>query len=237
MLATAKKKLDVIIVDPGHGGEDSGAKGPTGLKEKDVVLEVGLELTKLLEKAGMEVIMTRKDDTFISLPQRAIIANEAHADLFVSVHINANSNRKINGSEMYIFNFKASNKYAEHVAKAENVGVDNETLATIIQDLRKRSEDEYGIKAAGYILNNLIKTLGLTVRNNKQILRAPFYVLANTDMAAVLVEAAFISNKAEEKLMKSSKFRKKIAEAIFKGIMDYKKNLESSAKLVEKPQK
>lgn len=238
-ILTSSKKLKKIIIDAGHGGHDAGAVGDNRLKEKDVVLDIALKLAERLERKDIEVILTRKDDTFISLPDRVKIANKSNADLFVSIHANASPDRNPNakGTEVYIFNLVASSKEAQELADRENIGVETKYLNLVLNDLKKRCDDNDSINSAGYILENMVNELGLIGRADKKIMRAPFYVLAHTHMPAVLVEVAFITNPNEEYLLSTRNFRLKSADAIFSGIRDYKNLVEGEKqKRLEKTQ-
>jgi N-acetylmuramoyl-L-alanine amidase len=212
--ATVRLK-GVVIIDAGHGGKDPGATGPTQLQEKSVVLEIARQVQALLVPLGLKVIMTRKDDTFIPLPQRAEIANSARAQLFVSIHANASPNRKANGTEVFIYNREASSRKAAETARFENQ--DTNYLEIIKDDLRKSVHEEDSITIGGLMGQDFGK-IGITIR---QIERAPFYVLAKSYMPAILVETAFISNPEEESKLHNPVFCQKLAGAISAGVEDY----------------
>jgi len=210
-------KKFIIVIDPGHGGEDPGALGKYGLKEKDVVLAVGLRLKKLLKKEkNVTVLMTRDRDYFVTLKDRAIFANMKKADLFISLHCNSSVNRKVSGTRSYIYGRVASSREAEEAAKFENKRVN--TFEMLLNDLRKSAYEHLSIEAAGYIQSSLVKKLKLKWTPTE---RAPFYVIANTNMPSTLIETAFISNKAEEKLLGSDEFRDSLAEGIYYGVLKY----------------
>ena len=228
------KKIKKIIIDAGHGGHDAGAVGDNGLREKDVNLDVALRLAELVEMKGIEVILTRKDDTFISLPDRVKIANKSGADMFISIHVNAGRSREARGTEVYIFNLVASSREAQELADRENIGIESDYLNLVLNDLKKRCDDNDSINVAGYILENMVQELGLIGRSNKKIMRAPFYVLAHTQMPAVLVEVAFISNSYEEQLLSTRNFRLRTADSILSGIKEYKNSIEKDKKKIEK---
>ncbi len=209
-------KLRCVVVDPGHGGRDPGAVGPSGLKEKTVTLEIARQLAKLLEeRCGCEVILTRSDDRFIALDQRAQIANEAKADLFVSIHANASRDRKASGSQVFIYNREASSGKAAETAALENS--DSNYLEMIKDDLRQSAHEADSITAAGLISQQLEKR-GLDTR---RIERAPFYVLAKSHIPSILVETAFISHPGEERKLRSRRFLAGLAAGIFTGIQGY----------------
>jgi N-acetylmuramoyl-L-alanine amidase len=212
---TSVRKL--VIIDPGHGDNDPGAIGPTGLQEKDVVLPVANRVKEYLkDDPNVEVLVTRSTDRFITLKNRAYFANEKKADLFVSIHCNSSVNKNVSGTRAYIYGRVASSKEAAEAAKYENkeVGV----FEFLLNDLRKGAYEYLSIEAAGTIQRDLVRELKLKWEPTE---RAPFYVLANTNMPSVLVETAFISNPGEEQKMKSSEFRDRIALGISKGIVEY----------------
>lgn len=214
--APAEKTSLCIVVDPGHGGKDPGAVGPTRAFEKDAVLEIAIQLAALLEKeAGCKVILTRSDDRFIPLPERAEIANQAEADLFVSIHANASLDRNASGSQVFIYNREASSRKAAETARLENR--DANYLEIIKDDLRQSVHEADSITAAGLVSQELEKD-GMEAR---RIERAPFYVLAKSHMPSILVETAFISNRKEERKLRSRPFCRQIARDIFGGLQRY----------------
>jgi N-acetylmuramoyl-L-alanine amidase len=212
--ATTKAK-PLVVLDAGHGGKDPGAIGPSGLKEKVVTLEVALRLRELLVARGLRVLLTRSDDTFVPLPRRAEIANEAKADLFVSIHANASRNAEATGSQVFIYNREASSRQAAEAARMENQ--DANYLEIIKDDLRQAIHEEASITAGGLVSQHF-ETVGL---NAKHIERAPFFVLAKSHMPSILVETAFISNSTEENKLRSRVFCKRLAEVIDQGVTGY----------------
>lgn len=212
----AKNQVKILVLDPGHGGNDPGAIGPNGVQEKDVVLNITLKVAKYLRKDNFKIYLTRDDDTFIPLKRRAVFANEKEADLFISIHCNASKNKGAQGVRTYIYDRIASSKEAAETAKLENKNAG--ALEMLLNDLRKGAFEYLSIEAAGNIQHCLVKNLRLKWEPTE---RAPFYVLANTSMPSVLVEAAFISNPQEEKKLDDDEFREKIAKGIADGIMEY----------------
>jgi len=211
-----KKQIRILVFDPGHGGNDPGAIGPNGVQEKDIVLDITLRIIKYLKKENFKIYLTRDDDNFISLKGRAIFANEKNADLFISIHCNASRDRGAQGIRTYIYNRVASSREAAEAAKLENKNVG--VFEMLLNDLRKSAFEYLSIEAAGNIQHSLVKNLRLKWTPTE---RAPFYVLANTNMPSVLVEAAFISNPQEEKKLNDNDFREKIAQSISEGIIEY----------------
>ncbi|MEK6646953.1 MAG: N-acetylmuramoyl-L-alanine amidase [Candidatus Firestonebacteria bacterium] len=233
-------KLKKIIIDAGHGGHDSGAKGPTKLLEKDMNIDIANRIVRLLKsKLPIEIIMTRTDDTFISLQERVNIANTNNADLFVSIHCNAKGRRvsaeNAYGTESYIFAEVASDENAAEVAQRENIGAPTDFLSFLLNDLQKKSTESVSILMAGYIEDKLVNDVGLYGRKNSMIMRAPFYVLARTKMPAVLVEVAFISNPQEEQKLASPYFREKVALAVFQAIKKYHSELNLDEDKAKEP--
>lgn len=212
---TAAKAKPLVVLDAGHGGKDPGAIGPSGLKEKVVTLEIALKLRELLAARGLRVLLTRSDDTFISLQRRAEIANEAKADLFISIHANASRNKEAMGSQVFIYNREASSRQAAEAARLENQ--DANYLEIIKDDLRQAIHEEASITAGGLVSQH-IETVGLTA---KQIERAPFFVLAKSHMPSILVETAFISNATEEGKLRSRAFCHRLAEVVDRGVTGY----------------
>ena len=222
-------KIGRIVIDPGHGGHDTGTVGPTGLREKDVVLDVGLRLKKLLEhKAGCEVVMTRSDDTFIPLEERTAIANAKTADLFVSIHANASSDREARGIETYYLNF-TSNPDALAVAARENA-TSQESMHQL-QDLIKKIALTEKIEESAEFARDVQKEVYRRASQlsgqqpNRGVKKAPFVVLIGANMPSVLAEISFLTNPHDEKSLRRSDYRQKIAEALYLGILDYVNNL------------
>ncbi|MCE5301366.1 MAG: N-acetylmuramoyl-L-alanine amidase [Spirochaetia bacterium] len=206
----------LIVIDPGHGGRDPGAIGATGLQEKDVVLTVAQRVKAYLEGQPVDVVLTRDTDNFVTLKNRAVLANSRKADLFVSIHCNSSRNTRASGTRTYIYSRVASSKEAAAAAKYENKEVG--AFEFLLNDLRKSAYEYLSIEAAGNIQHNVTKELKLKWEPTE---RAPFYVLANTNMPSVLVEIAFISNGKEEARMKEYTFKDKVAAGIAAGIKQY----------------
>lgn len=221
---SAKNIVRKIVIDPGHGGKDSGAIGKSGLMEKDIVLDVGLRLKKLIEeKLKVKVIMTRNKDIFIPLEERTAIANTTGADLFISIHTNANPSRRIRGVETYLLG-KATDKSALATASRENSVSEKSLndLQLILTDLLTTVKQDESLRLAHYIQSNIVKRLKPKYKvPDLGIKQAPFYVLVNARMPSILAEISFISNPREERLLARRSYRQEIAEAIFKGILNY----------------
>jgi N-acetylmuramoyl-L-alanine amidase len=214
----AGKPVRKIIIDPGHGGFDSGALGHHGGKEKDACLDIGVRLRELLRSRlpGVKVLMTRDHDVFVELKERTRFANRQDADLFVSIHANSSPNSSSHGTQVFFYDSQSSNKDAEVLARSENE--DANYLDIMLTDLSKTAVRDQSIDLAMKVEAELVKRLGLKGRHLQY---APFYVLAKTKMPAILVETAFISNAQEERLLGTSAWRDQMAKAIGTGVMAY----------------
>ena len=220
--------LSTIVLDAGHGGRDPGNVGRGREKEKDINLAITRRLAVLIrEKTTYDVHLTRSDDRWISLTERASIANQYPADqtLFISIHCNSHSDSRVHGLESYIFNLQATDKFAADLAKWEN---DKEVVSPvdfIINSLHKRSVEKYSWEAARVIQSVLVSHLGARDRNrsarDKMVRRAPFRVLVDTRMPALLVELGYLSNRAEYKKLNSPTYQGKVANALLRSIQQF----------------
>jgi N-acetylmuramoyl-L-alanine amidase len=223
-------KIKTIAIDAGHGGKDPGAIGKSGLKEKNITLDVAKRLAVLVkERLGCEVVMTRDRDVFIELEQRPFIAKSKGADLFVSIHVNANRKRKARGIETYIQSLRASDRDAMATAAFENA-TSSKTLSQlgneldrILKDLRTDDKQEESLQLAHAVQGALISNVKRTQKKvvDLKVKRAFFYVLINTEMPSILAEVGFISNPDEETLLKKEAYRQSLAEALFEGVKKY----------------
>ncbi|MCR1571452.1 N-acetylmuramoyl-L-alanine amidase [Stenotrophomonas sp.] len=216
----------VVAIDPGHGGQDPGAIGPTGKREKDVTLAVARELARQVNATpGLKAYLTRDSDVFIPLPMRAQEARANKADIFISIHADAAENRSATGSSVYVLSTKgASSQRARWLADKENAadlvgGVRLQqtegTLANVLLDLAQSGYMKASEDAAGHVLGGL-KRIGNNHKPN--IERANFAVLRTSDMPAMLVETAFISNPDEERRLTDPAYQRKIAGAVLDGV-------------------
>jgi N-acetylmuramoyl-L-alanine amidase len=221
-----------IVIDPGHGGHDPGAKGK-GVNEAELVLDVALRLEKLLQKVpGTEVILTRRTDDFVPLPERTAIANREGADLFLSIHANASMNGLAHGIETYFLNF-ANNQSAAAVAARENAastqamgGLPDFVKAIALNNKLDESRDlalhvQRAMVEKQKTANKALKDLGVK--------QAPFVVLIGANMPSVLAEMGFVTNAQEAKLLKAGAYRQKIAESLFNAIRKYQTSLKNVA--------
>jgi N-acetylmuramoyl-L-alanine amidase len=225
-------KVRRIVIDPGHGGHDTGTIGPHGLEEKDVCLDVALRLGRLIEQRlpGAQVIYTRKTDVFVPLEERTAIANRAHADLFVSIHANSSSDPNARGVETYYLNF-ATSPEAMAVAARENA-TSEETehdLPDLLKKIARNDKIEESRELAGDIQDSLSHRLQLVSRNerNRGVRKAPFVVLIGANMPSVLAEVSFLSNPTDERMLRSSTQRERIAMGLYRGIAEYLKGMNS----------
>lgn len=226
--------IDVIVLDPGHGGEDTGAKGPGGLLEKDVTLQMAKKVADLLREKGFKVILTREEDIFIPLGERTALANQKGADLFISIHANAAKRKNASGSETY-FLARAKNDEARAVAALENASIrferpdlDAEKLEDLDFILLDMVQNEFlreSQNLAALIQDGMEKHLPIP---NRGVDQAGFFVLNKAYLPAVLVETAFISNPNEAKLLKKDSFQEKVAQAISDAVVQFKAKYEQA---------
>jgi N-acetylmuramoyl-L-alanine amidase len=230
-------KIGKIVIDPGHGGHDTGTIGPKGLQEKDLVLDVSRRLGKLLTtRLGSEVIYTRRDDTFIPLETRTAIANQEGADLFVSVHANSSHDPDARGVETYYLNFTSSPDALE-VAARENA-VSEKTIHEL-QDLVKKIALKEKIEESQEFAGDVESSLhsGLAAKNpglrDRGVKKAPFIVLIGANMPSILAEISFVSNPGDERKLRTPDYRQRIAESLYRGIAKYVSGL-SGVKVASK---
>jgi N-acetylmuramoyl-L-alanine amidase len=225
-------KISRIVIDPGHGGHDTGTIGPHGLMEKDLCLDVALRLGALIEEKlpGAEVIYTRKDDTFIPLEQRTAIANEAKADLFLSIHANSSHDPDARGIETYYLNFATSAESME-VASRENANSQESLhdLQDLIQKIARNEKIEESKELANDIQDTLTARMQLVshAERNRGVKKAPFVVLIGANMPSVLSEISFVSNPGDEKLLRKPEQRQRIADGLYRGVATYLDSLNS----------
>jgi len=231
-------KINRIVIDPGHGGHDTGTVGPTGLREKDLVLDVSMRLGALIEqRLGSQVVYTRSDDTFIPLEERTAIANANQADLFLSIHANSSPVPAASGVETYYLNFTTS-KDALDLATRENKDstLTINDLQGVLQQIALKDKVDESREFAARIQESLSATSIKAAHNrDRGIRRAPFVVLIGASMPSVLAEIGFVSNPADERLLKRPETRQKIAEALYKGLAQYASTLSHFQVAAAKP--
>ena len=225
LIRTLGLKVGRIVIDPGHGGHDTGTVGPSGLQEKDLVLDIALKLKTLVEeKLGSEVLLTRADDTFIPLEERTAIANHSQADLFLSIHANSSRSRRVSGVETFFLDF-ASSSEAEEIAARENSSAQKTIfeLQDLVQKITLKEKIDESRELAQIVQKSVTSQLQKTHSQTRDrgVKQAPFIVLIGANMPSILSEVSFVSNPSDEKLLKSSSYRQKLAEALFRGIEAY----------------
>jgi N-acetylmuramoyl-L-alanine amidase len=230
-------KIGKIVIDPGHGGHDTGTIGPNGLEEKDLVLDVSRRLGKLLQtRLGAEVIYTRKDDTFIPLETRTAIANQEAADLFVSVHANSSHDPDARGVETYYLNFTSSPDALEVAARENAVSEKSiHELQDLVKKIALREKIDESQEFAGDVQSSLHS--GLAAKNpgerDRGVKKAPFIVLIGANMPSILAEISFVSNPGDERRLETADYRQKIAESLYRGVAKYVSGL-SGVKVASK---
>jgi len=229
-------RVSRVVIDPGHGGHDPGAK-TKGLTEADLVLDVALRLEKLLaKKDGFEVVLTRRVDTFVPLEERTAIANREGADLFLSIHANASTNTSARGVETYFLNLTA-NPEAERVAARENAASSRSMsqLPDIVKAIALNNKIEESRDFASMIQNSLASQLQKSDSKVRDlgVKQAPFMVLLGATMPSVLAEISFITNRQEATMLKTDKYRQRIAEALYAGVLRYQQSLKTGPQIAE----
>jgi len=230
-------KIGKIVIDPGHGGHDTGTIGPRGLEEKDLVLDVGHRLGKLLDtRLGADVVFTRKDDTFVPLETRTAIANQEQADLFVSIHANSSDDPDARGVETYYLNFTSSRDALEVAARENAV---SEKSIHELQDLVKKIALKDKIEESHEFAADVQRSLhsGLAAKSpgirDRGVRKAPFIVLIGANMPSILAEISFVSNPGDERRLRTAEYRQRIAESLYRGIAKYVSGL-SGVKVASK---
>ncbi len=219
----------IVAIDPGHGGQDPGAIGKAGTREKDVVLAISRELARRIDaEPGMRAYMTRADDRFIVLRERMALARRARADIFISIHADANLKSNITGSSVYVLSSGgASSEAARWLAERENaadlkggtsLSDKPDAIASVLMDLSQKASIGASGEAAQHVLAQLDR-VG-TIRKT-QVQNAGFMVLKSPDIPSMLIETAFISNPGEEQKLRSAAHQKAVANAIFNGVREY----------------
>ncbi len=219
-------RFDLVVLDAGHGGHDEGAKGPSGLREKDLVLDVTQRLARQLGKRGIRVLLTRKRDRFLSLEERTAVANDARADLFLSIHANASRSRSPRGIETYFASLDATDEDARAVAERENLALGatapefrrDDPLAAILGDL---IETEHLQESSEFAKLAQLELAEMDRSKSRGVKQAPFVVLMGVQMPASLVEIGFVTNPSEEKGLRSGRRREQIAQALADAVVTF----------------
>ncbi|MEZ4278041.1 MAG: N-acetylmuramoyl-L-alanine amidase [Myxococcota bacterium] len=219
-------RFDVVVLDAGHGGHDEGAIGPSGLREKELVLDVTRRLARKLVLSGLHVVLTRRDDRFLSLEERTAVANDARADLFLSIHANASTSRSPRGIETYFASLDSTDEEARRVAERENTALGasaptvdtSDPLAAILGDLIETEHLQASNEFAKLAEDRLSAVAGDRSRGVKQ---APFVVLLGVRMPSTLVEIGFVTHPGEEKQLRATSRKDAIAEALARAIVEF----------------
>lgn len=221
----AIKKLTQVMIDPGHGGRDPGAIGRSGLKEKNVVLDIAKRLKVRFEEYGMKVAMTRETDEFISLEERAAMAGRSNADLFISIHANASRSHSAQGFEVYFLKDTSDLVRGDGPVVKKNRQIFNRfavkqdpILEGILLDLMYIHKQAESRRLAQYLTRDMIPGAATKMRGMKP---SGFFVLKNTLIPSILVEVGFLSNSGEESLLNTDDYRQKIADSLARSILSY----------------
>ncbi len=233
-------KTGRIVIDAGHGGHDTGTKGPSGLMEKDVCLDVALRVGKLVSERlpAAEIVYTRKADKFVSLEKRTAVANEAKADLFLSIHANSSENPATRGIETYYLNFGTSPE-ALDVAMRENVATQSSVhdLQALVSKIARNEKTAESREFATEIQEYLAKRVENATRSglDRGVRQAPFAVLIGANMPSVLAEISFLSNPADERWLAKSENRERVADGLYHGIEAYLQSTNSLTANLKSP--
>jgi N-acetylmuramoyl-L-alanine amidase len=218
-------KVGRVVIDPGHGGYDTGTIGPSGLREKDLVLAVSRRLKELIEtRLGTDVVLTRTGDEFVPLEERTAIANQLRADLFLSVHANSSRDRRVTGVETFFLNF-SSNTEEREVASRENAGSQKNIrdLEDLLRQIALGDYNEESRDLAHVVQESLYGEMKRhrSVIRDRGVKKAPFIVLINLNMPGILTEVGFISNPTDETYFKDTDGQEETAEALYQGVKKY----------------
>ena len=219
-------QFDTVVIDAGHGGDDMGARGAAGLLEKQLVLDIAHRLAERFGKNGLNVVMTRRDDTFVPLEERTSIANDSRADLFISIHANASHDTKARGIETFFLSLDASDDHAGQVALRENQAFRVEGAPA------KRSDDAL-VAIIGELITNehmeesneFARLAQLELAGDPQVARgvkqAHFVVLESVQMPAALVEIGFLTNRLDEQSLRGAEERDRIVAALVRAALEF----------------
>lgn len=222
---SSKNNRLCIVVDPGHGGKDPGAVGPNNLYEKDITLALGKRLAQVLRRQlDCDVHLTRSTDVYLTLRQRTAMANRLGADVFISVHVNASVNKSARGTETYFLNFSKNDKAVEVAARENNMSLQEVgDLELILFDLMANSKINESSRLATEVQNSMVNKLNKRFSGIRDlgVRQGPFHVLLGADMPSILVEAAFVSNPHDAKLLRNNDFHATAVEGIASGVKAY----------------
>jgi N-acetylmuramoyl-L-alanine amidase len=218
-------KVARVVIDPGHGGRDTGTIGPSGLTEKALVLDIAQRLKERIEsELDAEVVLTRDDDSFVPLETRTAMANQAEADLFLSIHANASNTQSIRGFETYFLNFSTTREGSEIAARENAASAQSiSELQDIVSKIILRDKVDESREFATHMQRALATTPDFG--KDRGVKQAPFVVLIGANMPSILAEVSFISNPDDERLLKGTQRREQITDALFEGVRSYSKTL------------
>lgn len=218
--------FDLVVIDAGHGGEDDGARGASGLQEKDLVLDVARKLAAKLREAGLGIVMTRDSDVFVPLEERFAVANDARGDLFVSIHANAARNHDVRGIETFFLALRASDDESQRVAERENAAfgasarddaVAADPLVAILADM---TTNEYQRESAVFA-KAAQGELAQGDSHARGVKQAHFVVLQGVQMPSALIEIGFLTHPDDERALRSDAGRQRIVDALSRAVIDY----------------
>ena len=221
-----RDRFDAVVIDAGHGGEDDGARGEGGLVEKDLVLDVARRLAVRLREQGLQVVETREDDRFVPLEARTSVANDARADLFISVHANSSQSDLPRGIETYFVSLEATDERSSEVARRENdafrasapASLQLDPLSAILGDMAVNEHVRESSGFATFAQQELARVDSVPSRGIKQ---APFVVLMGVRMPASLIEIGFLSNADDERALLGEARREAIADALTRAVVRF----------------
>ena len=232
------ERFGVVVVDAGHGGEDHGAKGRNGLIEKNVVLAVAKRVQRKLEAEGLEVVMTRTGDRFVPLEGRTDLANQAKADLFISIHANASSAKAAHGIETFFASPEATDDAARDLARAENLAFGEDAAPSAADDpllaiLGDMAATEHLVESQEFARMTQGRIATQESARSRGVKQAPFVVLMGVRMPAVLVEIGFLTHAREEKTLSSEKEQDRLAEGIVSAVIHYRARYDARRGLAQ----
>ncbi len=228
-LPAAMRRVQTVVVDPGHGGRDPGAMGVGGLREKDLNLSISKRLAERLEARGFDVVLTRTSDRTLDLEERTAIAESADGDVFISIHANASRRKKTRGFEIYTLDANHE-RHSLDVASREN-GVPAARLDALQRALARLRVDEVASNSehlAGFVHRNVVAGTKRTRRSlpDLGLKKGPFYVLFMSSMSSLLVETGFVTNEHDAALLRSARYQRQIADEIAEGVDQYRRKIE-----------
>jgi N-acetylmuramoyl-L-alanine amidase len=229
-MPTPATGLRTIVIDPGHGGDEQGARGQGGALEKDITLQVARRLRTMIEsRLGLRVFLTRDDDRLMALDDRSAYANSQKADVFVSIHANASLRDSVRGAEVYYLSVDRADAEAQRMAEADAVlpalGGSTRTIDLILWEIAQARYLEQSSTLASLVEQSLRARVDMSPRPVQQ---APFRVLVGATMPAVLVEMGYLSNAQQEAALASANYQDQIAQALFDAIVQFRAHVERS---------